>query len=55
MQRTAGRLFGARSDLQKTLRKAYAQQALLQIDCDFCARNICLDCAFPAQLGEWMK
>lgn len=55
VQRTAGRLFGARSDLQKTLRKAYAQQALLQIDCDFCARNICLDCAFPAQLGEWMK
>lgn len=55
VQRTAGLLFGERADLQKTLRKAYAQQALLQIDCDFCARNICMDCAFPAQLSDWAQ
>lgn len=55
IQRTAELLFGQRPDLQKTLRKAYAQQALLQIDCDFCSRNICMDCAFPAQLGQWAQ
>lgn len=55
IQRTADLLFGRRPDLARTLRKAYAQQALLQIDCDFCARNICLDCAFPAQLSQWAQ
>lgn len=51
--RTAELLFGNRPDFTATLRKAYAQQALLQIDADFCSRNICLDCAFPAQLCQW--
>lgn len=51
--RTAALLFGERAELKSTLRHAYAQQALLQIDADFCACNICLDCAFPAQLCEW--
>lgn len=53
--RTAGLLFGEREDLKSTLRHAYAQQALLQIDADFCARNICLDCAFPEQLCQWTR
>lgn len=53
--RTADHLFGERADIQKILRKAYAQQALLQIDCDFCARNICRDCLFPAQLSQWAQ
>lgn len=53
IDRTAWLLFGDRSDLKSILRHAYAQQALLQIDSDFCARNICLDCAFPAQLCQW--
>lgn len=53
ISRTAGLLFGERPDLKSTLRSAYAQQALLQIDADFCARNICLDCAFPEQLCQW--
>lgn len=51
--RTAGLLFGDRADMKSTLRCAYAQQALLQIDADFCTRNICLDCAFPVQLCQW--
>ncbi len=55
IQRTADHLFGLRPDMQKTLRKAYAQQALLQIDCDFCSRNICSDCVFPAQLSQWAQ
>ncbi len=53
LQRTARLLFGERDDLKAILRKAYAQQALLQIDADFCARHICLDCAFPVQLSQW--
>lgn len=53
IDRTAWHLFGDRADLKSTLRCAYAQQALLQIDADFCARNICLECAFPAQLCQW--
>lgn len=55
IQRTANLLFGGRDDLKKLLRHAYAQQALLQIDTDFCARNICLDCAFPTQLCQWAQ
>ncbi len=51
--RTAQLLFGERPELHQLLRKAYAQQALLQIDADFCACNICMDCAFPAQLCQW--
>lgn len=53
IERTAGLLFGVRDELRSTLRYAYAQQALLQIDADFCACHICMDCAFPAQLCEW--
>ncbi len=53
IRRTAQLLFGSRADLQHELKKAYAQQALLQIDADFCASNICLDCAFPVQLCQW--
>lgn len=55
IDRTAWHLFGDRADLKSTLRHAYAQQALLQIDADFCARNICLECAFPAQLCQWAR
>ena len=55
IQRTAGLLFGEREDMSNTLHKAYAQQALLQIDADFCAQNICLDCAFPVQLCQWAQ
>ncbi len=54
-QRTAMLLFGERADLKRELGKAYAQQALKQIDADFCACNICLDCAFPAQLSQWQR
>lgn len=50
---TAELLFGLRKELRPTLRHAYAQQALLQIDTDFCTKNICLDCAFPVQLCQW--
>lgn len=50
---TAELLFGNRQELKSTLRHAYAQQALLQIDSDFCTKNICLDCAFPVQLCQW--
>lgn len=52
-QRTAELLFGERDELKSVLVKAYAQQALRQIDADFCACNICMDCAFPAQLAQW--
>ncbi|MBR5195969.1 MAG: DUF2851 family protein [Akkermansia sp.] len=55
IDRTVWHLFGDRADLKSTLRCAYAQQALLQIDADFCARNICLECAFPAQLCQWAR
>ena len=55
IERTARLLFGERKELSTALRHAYAQQALLQIDADFCACNICLDCAFPAQLSEWAR
>ena len=53
VERTAGLLFGERNELKSHLRYAYVQQALLQIDSDFCASNICQDCAFPAQLCQW--
>lgn len=53
IERTATLLFGERRDLGTTLRHAYAQQALLQIDADFCACHICKDCAFPVQLCDW--
>lgn len=54
-RRTAELLFGTRDDLKSILSKAYAQQALRQIDADFCTCNICLDCAFPVQLTQWLR
>ncbi len=53
IKRTTELLFGGRDELGELLKHDYAQQALLQIDADFCASNICLDCAFPAQLCQW--
>lgn len=53
IKRVAHLLFGDRTDMDQELKKAYVQQALLQIDTDFCASNICMDCAFPAQLCQW--
>ena len=53
IKRTAGLLFGERADLAPLLKHAYAHQALLQIEADFCDCNICMDCAFPEQLSEW--
>ena len=53
VQQTAQHLFGDREDVLPLLRRCYAQQALLQIDNDFCSRHICADCLFPSQLGSW--
>lgn len=53
IKRTAELLFGERTDLATPLKHAYAHQALLQIEADFCDCNICMDCAFPEQLSEW--
>lgn len=53
VQRIAALLFGERKDMQHTLRHHYAQQALLQIDSDFCAHHSCHDCLFPEQLRQW--
>ncbi|MBR5889161.1 MAG: DUF2851 family protein [Akkermansia sp.] len=53
IKRTAELLFGSRNDMEETLKHAYAHQALMQIEADFCDSNICMDCAFPAQLSEW--
>lgn len=53
VKRTAALLFGSRDDLKLLMKHAYAHQALMQIEADFCDANICMDCAFPAQLSEW--
>lgn len=53
VNRTAQRLFGAREDLEPLLRYYFAQQALLQIDADFCAESSCRTCLFPEQLAQW--
>lgn len=55
VQRTAHHLFGDREDMQDLLNHAYAQQALLQIDADFCAVSPCKECLFPAQLCRGIK
>lgn len=55
IQRTAWNLFGQREELRSLLRHSYARQALLQIEADFCARSICLECAFPSQLQQWCR
>ncbi len=53
VQLTADRLFGRREDIQSLLKFMYVQQALLQIDTDFCAMHPCRDCCFPEQLNQW--
>lgn len=53
VQLTARRLFGEREDIRPLLRYMYIQQALLQIDTDFCALHPCRDCYFPEQLNSW--
>lgn len=53
VQRTALALFGERRDLRRILSRHYAQQALLQIDADFCSSHICRECLFPSQLSDW--
>lgn len=50
---TARRLFGKREDIRSLLKRMYIQQALLQIDTDFCALHPCHDCYFPEQLNRW--
>lgn len=55
VQRTARHLFGGREDLQELLNYAYVQQALLQIDADFCAVSPCKECLFPAQLCRGLR
>ncbi len=51
--RTAAKLFGKRKDIQPLLKYAFSQQALLQIDADFCANSSCRNCLFPEQLAQW--
>lgn len=53
VQRVAARLFGNREELAPLLQYCYAQQALLQIEADFCCAHGCGDCLFPAQLQQW--
>ncbi len=53
VQLTAGYLFGQREDVQPLLKHLYVQQALLQIDADFCVRHSCDTCLFPEQLCCW--
>ena len=53
VQQTSQRLFGKREDTAALLPMMYAQQALLQIDTDFCALHSCRDCFFPEQLNQW--
>lgn len=50
---TARQLFGERPELKSLLHYTYVQQALLQIDADFCVQNSCRDCLFPEQLCQW--
>lgn len=51
----ATRLFGDREDIRSQLKLYYVQQALLQINGDFCAAGICSECLFPAQLAAWCR
>lgn len=52
VRKTAMHLFGTREDIAPLLNRAYVQQALLQIDADFCAQSPCRECLFPAQLCQ---
>ena len=51
------RLFGKRADTKLFLKKAWQQQALLQIYDDFCLNDSsdCADCHFPEQLAQWTQ
>ncbi|MBQ7024717.1 MAG: DUF2851 family protein [Akkermansia sp.] len=53
VQLTAHHLFGERQDVRSLLPLMYVQQALLQIDADFCVRHSCSSCLFPEQLCQW--
>ncbi len=53
VHRTAEKLFGERKDVLPMLKYGYVQQALLQIDADFCSGNSCRNCLFPEQLAQW--
>ncbi len=55
VQLTARHLFGEREDVLSLLPLMYVQQALLQIDADFCAPSGCSRCLFPEQLCQWAK
>lgn len=55
VQWVAARLFGNREDLGSLLQSCYAQQALLQIEADFCCAHGCGDCFFPVQLQQWSR
>lgn len=54
-KRAAYRLFGERPEKREFLRKAWQQQALLQVYQDFCLKDQsdCVDCPFPEQLLTW--
>lgn len=49
------RLFGKREDASSFQKKAWQQQALLQIYSDFCLNDAseCEKCTFPEQLRQW--
>lgn len=53
VQLTARHLFGERQDIISLLPLMYVQQALLQIDADFCVQQGCSTCLFPEQLCQW--
>jgi len=49
------RLFGKRKDANLFTKKAWQQQAILQIYSDFCLNDVseCENCTFPEQLAQW--
>lgn len=55
VKRAAYRLFGDRPEKQQFLKKAWQQQALLQVYQDFCLKDHsdCSQCPFPEQLLTW--
>jgi len=55
LKRAIIRLLGQRDDLTNWTKKAWQQQAILQIYQDFCLQDTsdCHDCAFPEQLSQW--
>ena len=55
VKRAAYRLFGNREEKDSFLKKAWQQQALLQIYQDFCLKDHsdCEQCPFPEQLLTW--